>query len=245
MRAPENTLAAVSSALAAGVDLIEVDVRTTADGQAVLLHDRDLAGTTDGRGYVDVTPWSVVRTLDAGSRFGPGFAGEPVPLLADVLDLVDGRVRLNLDLKSAAAIPVVARLLVATGRTADVVVSGCTGSWVRAVRSAHRDLTVLLNLNRGQKAVARAGWRAPLRWWLTVGARRAGVPGINVPHQWVDRALVEAMARQGRTIWAFTVDDPARARQLAGMGVAAVTTNDPAAMVAAFAGNDGGAPGTT
>jgi glycerophosphoryl diester phosphodiesterase len=142
---------------------------------------------------------------------------------------------------------VVAELLRSTDREPDVVISGCPARWVRAVRIACPGATVLLNLHRGQRLVARLGWRWLLRRWLVRQARRAEVGVVNVAHCWVDRRLVEALAEDGRAVWAFTVDDPARAAELAGMGVAAVTTNQPARMVAAFAGadrSDGGAPAT-
>ena len=72
---------------------------------------------------------------------------------------------------------------------------------------------------------------------------------MNVAHCWVDRPLVEALARDGRAVWTFTVDDPVRAAELAALGVAAITTNQPARMVAAFGGRgqdgDGVTPATT
>ena len=170
--APENTLAAVRSALAAGVDLIEVDVRVTADGQAVLLHDRDLSKTTDGHGLVEDLTYDEVRRLDAGSWFGDRFVGEPVPLLSDALDLTAGRVRLNVDVKTAAAIPAVSELLLATGRGAEVVISGCPASWVRRFRATSPGATVLLNLDRWLRLVARLRWRWLLRHWLAAQARR-------------------------------------------------------------------------
>ena len=49
-QAPENTLAAIRKAMAIGVDMIEIDVRQTRDGAIVLMHDRTLNRTTNGKG---------------------------------------------------------------------------------------------------------------------------------------------------------------------------------------------------
>lgn len=98
--APENTLAAVAAARDAGADWIEVDVRFTADGVPVVIHDRTVDRTTAGEGTVADLPASSVTGLDAGSWFGPGFAGEPVPTFAALCaDLAAHGGRLLLELK--------------------------------------------------------------------------------------------------------------------------------------------------
>lgn len=84
--APENTLPAASCAFAAGFDWVELDVRTSADGELVVIHDADAGRTTDGSGLVIDTPVAELRALDAGGWFHPHFSGVPVPTLAEMLD---------------------------------------------------------------------------------------------------------------------------------------------------------------
>jgi glycerophosphoryl diester phosphodiesterase len=86
--APENTLPALAGAVLAGATLVEFDVRTTADGVPVVIHDRTVDRTTDGSGQVWDLMLDEVRALDAGSWFSPAFAGLRVPLLSEVLDLL-------------------------------------------------------------------------------------------------------------------------------------------------------------
>lgn len=81
-RAPENTLSAFREAVAAGVDMVELDVQLTADGEVVVFHDADLRRTTNGKGRVAEARWDEVRQLDAGAWFGGRFRGERVPTLA-------------------------------------------------------------------------------------------------------------------------------------------------------------------
>lgn len=84
--APENTLPAASCAFAAGFDWVELDVRTSADGQLVVIHDTAVDRTTDGSGLVVELPMSELRELDAGGWFDPHFAGVRLPLLSEMLD---------------------------------------------------------------------------------------------------------------------------------------------------------------
>ncbi|WP_449278409.1 glycerophosphodiester phosphodiesterase [Leucobacter sp. GX24907] len=87
--APENTLAATHIAARQGADFIEVDLQLTADREVVLMHDPDLARTTNGEGLVTERTLAEIRSLDAGSWFAKSFAGEPVPTLAEFIDAIE------------------------------------------------------------------------------------------------------------------------------------------------------------
>src|SRR5688572_15046907 len=82
--APENTLAACFAA-EGKADLVEVDVRVSSDGKLVLMHDASVDRTTDGTGAVSGKTLAQLKLLDAGSWFAPGFAGERIPLLEEML----------------------------------------------------------------------------------------------------------------------------------------------------------------
>lgn len=84
---PENTLAAFQGAIDAGADYFELDVRTTSDGNRVILHDSKLDRTTDGTGEVAQHTFQDVRALDAGSKFSAAFTGTKVPALDEALEL--------------------------------------------------------------------------------------------------------------------------------------------------------------
>jgi glycerophosphoryl diester phosphodiesterase len=89
---PENTLRAFRRALEIGADGIELDIHATADRVPVVIHDRNLARTTNGQGNVDELPLTTVAQLDAGR-------GERVPTFDEVLDLVGDRVHLDVEVK--------------------------------------------------------------------------------------------------------------------------------------------------
>jgi len=102
---PENTLTAFRAALDASVDMIELDVLLSKDRKMVVIHDPALERTTNGKGPVGERTVAELKELDAGSWFDPQFAGERVPTLEDVLDLVDGQVPVNIEIKRAAYEP--------------------------------------------------------------------------------------------------------------------------------------------
>ena len=97
--APENTLSSIQMAISEGALMIEMDVQTTLDKELVVFHDSVLGRTTNGHGYVQQTPLSEIRTLDAGSWFNEKFASERVPLVGEALDMIQGHCYLNLEVK--------------------------------------------------------------------------------------------------------------------------------------------------
>jgi len=100
--APENTLGGLRIACTVGIPGIEVDVRFTADSVPVLMHDRDVARTSNGTGYVDKSTIAQLKLLDVGSWFGPEFVGERIPTLIDFLRAAAecGFDHIQLDMKS-------------------------------------------------------------------------------------------------------------------------------------------------
>ena len=97
--APENTWASFDLAVSLGVDAIETDVRATSDGELILLHDERLSRTTSGEGFVRDTPWSVIKSLDAGAWFHQDFQGARVPLFGETLERYGKQIPLIIEVK--------------------------------------------------------------------------------------------------------------------------------------------------
>jgi len=97
--APENTMIAMMKAIEAGAEFSELDVQETRDGVVVLLHDGSLKKTTGLDRNIWEMPYDSLVGLDAGSWFGPDFKDEPIPTLESVIDAVDGKMKLNIELK--------------------------------------------------------------------------------------------------------------------------------------------------
>jgi len=106
--APENTLVAFKMSLDIGVQGLELDVQRCASGELVVIHDELVNRTTNGVGLVQDITYDELKRLDAGSFWHEeyedagkvNFKGEQIPLLKDVLDLVDGKAFVNVELKN-------------------------------------------------------------------------------------------------------------------------------------------------
>jgi glycerophosphoryl diester phosphodiesterase len=96
--APENTLAAFELALAQGADGIELDVKLSADGQVVVIHDASVDRTTGAHGKVKDMPLAELRALSAGRFFAEKFSGEKIPMLEEVFEAFKKRLFINVEL---------------------------------------------------------------------------------------------------------------------------------------------------
>jgi glycerophosphoryl diester phosphodiesterase len=96
--APENTLSAFKLAVEKRADAVEFDVKLTADGQVIVLHDQTVDRTTSGSGNVAKLPLSALQELDAGVQFPGQFPGERIPSLEEVFETVGRQIYMNVEL---------------------------------------------------------------------------------------------------------------------------------------------------
>ncbi|HXG40971.1 MAG TPA: glycerophosphodiester phosphodiesterase family protein [Candidatus Limnocylindrales bacterium] len=222
---PENTIAAYRRAIELGAEMIEADVRRTADDALVLLHDATLARTTDGRGPVGCSTLAEVRRLDAGSWFGAAFAGETVPTLDELLDLAEAeRITLCLEAKGestgeATAVAVeIARRVVRRRATDRVVLS----SFDHAALASARRLVPELAL-----APDRLPERGPLAAREAVGqASRIGAEVLQVHHAELSDELVAVARAAGIALWAWPTTLPAEIERAQALGVDGLMGDD-------------------
>jgi glycerophosphoryl diester phosphodiesterase len=97
--APENTMAAFRAAMEAGADYIELDVQHTRDGQIVVLHDADFMRMGGDLRKIAALTGVEVAGIDIGRKYDPAFTGQHAPTLEDVIDLVRGQMKINIELK--------------------------------------------------------------------------------------------------------------------------------------------------
>lgn len=234
--APENTLAAFRAAIALGADMVELDVHPTADRRLAVIHDESIDRTCDGRGFVREMTLAEIQTFDAGIWWGPGFAGERVPALEEVLALTRGRARVNVEVKAPQGgerpgrveDDVVAPLLAAldaAGTRREVLVSSFDPVVLRAVRAAARDLPLGVLLEA--RVEGPAGFRPDrLEPYLAVAAE---VSAFSLHPYWrfLGRRAVRAVHEAGLKVYPWTVKRETDIRRLVGLGVDGVITNHP------------------
>ncbi|MEF2246778.1 MULTISPECIES: glycerophosphodiester phosphodiesterase [unclassified Paenibacillus] len=97
--APENTMAAFKLALEQQCDAIELDVHLSKDGKIIVCHDATVDRTTNGKGHIHEMTVDQIKALDAGSWFDAKYAGEQIPLLEEVFDLVPPHIMINVEVK--------------------------------------------------------------------------------------------------------------------------------------------------
>lgn len=98
---PENTMLAFRKAIEQGADGIELDVQFTKDQKLVVLHDDSIDRTSNGRGNLEDATLEELLQLDFGSFKGEQFAGEKIPLLSEVLQLIkESGILLNIEIKN-------------------------------------------------------------------------------------------------------------------------------------------------
>ena len=209
--APENTLAGIERALAAGADGVEVDVRRTADGRLVVIHDATVARTTDGRGSVARMSFDTLRGLDAGD-------GERVPSLEEVVLAVRGRGELFVEVKDPGCAVDAARLVARTGDVRECLVKCFDHRPLAAVRAAAP------GLRTGCLLVGRPADPVTL-------ARVAGADVLSLDHAWLDADLVDACHSAGVAVCAWTCNAPRAARRLRSIGVDWLVTDVPSRLV--------------
>ncbi|MBL1084872.1 glycerophosphodiester phosphodiesterase [Streptomyces actinomycinicus] len=241
--APENTLAAIDKAAELGFTWVENDVQRTKDGRLVVLHDDSLQRTTNVEDvFPGRAPWKVkdftaaeVARLDAGSWFSPAYAGARVPTLDQYLRRVEGNHgKLLLEIKNPELYPGIEqetlKLLgnegwLDRGHLERLIVQSFSAGSVRTVHELRPAVTTAY---LGTPTVAQLHWFArftdlinPSYGSLSLGYV-AAVHAFDGPH---DKPL---------GVFAWTVNDAATARLVAGYRVDGVITNKPDVVRAAL-----------
>jgi glycerophosphoryl diester phosphodiesterase len=224
--APENTLPAFEAAIRSGADGVELDVQYSSDGHLVVIHDLTLEALTNGTGRVTAHPLAALRVLDAGSHFGPEFAGTRIPLLNEVLDLVRGKLLVNVELKvpdrgSAGLGAEVVKTVRAHGMADQVVISSFNPFELRKAKTVGPEIECALLV-----AHDLPGW---MRWGVTRRYSRAD--GVHPESVMVDMAYAAWARNAHLPLRVWTVDDEAEMRRLIALGVDAVITDLPDRML--------------
>ncbi len=96
--APENTVPSFELAATHQADFVELDAKMSKDGVVMVIHDQTVDRTTDGTGKVNELTLSDLKSLDAGVKFNPKFAGVKIPTLDEVFEAVGTKLMVNVEL---------------------------------------------------------------------------------------------------------------------------------------------------
>ncbi|MEC0201719.1 glycerophosphodiester phosphodiesterase family protein [Paenibacillus lautus] len=220
-KAPENTRAAIQMAMDEPfVHWMEIDVQLTQDGVPVVIHDFSVDRTTTGKGKVKDLTWQQIRRMDAGEWKGRQFRGEQVPSLDEVLQLVKGRLKLNIELK-----------------TSGDMYPGLEKAVLERIH-AHRMLSDVVLTSFEPKALIKAKELDPeVKTGLIIDAHPRNLVArlkqmkcsfLSIGYSHLDAAFASDLVKNGITPMAWTVDDAKSMRSLARMNPAImICTNRP------------------
>lgn len=217
--APENTLAAVKLGYELGAEAVEVDVYLTKDHKIIALHDRTTKRTGDAEYAVAETDSEVLRGLDVGSWKDSKYAGEKMPFLEELLEVVPQGRKLVIEVKSGPEILPYLEEQIA--------------------KSSIKDRLVLISFNL--EVVKEGKKRMPFlpTYWLLGSfnqysmaeavkiAEDNNFEGLDVNYNLVTPGFVKAMREADLEIYVYTVNDREVARILRDLKVDAITTDRP------------------
>ena len=223
--APENTLAAFHKALEVGADAIELDVRLTRDGRVVVIHDRRVDRTTTGKGPVGSYTCGELKSLDAGSWYGPQFEGERVPTLEEVFEVLPHEFPIYVELKARgpgawSLVRAVVKLIRDHKRYVSTMVASFNPVPLAFLRVIEPRIIRGYIWSARHPLPMRARWLSPLvdPHWLA--------PDRHT----LTRDIISKFHAQGKPVAAWDLDAGDNMKELMEMGLDAVVTDHPAVL---------------
>ncbi len=226
--APENTLPAVELGWQQGADAVEVDIHQTSDGKIVAIHDSDTKRVTGQQGVVADMRLAELNLLDAGSWKGADWSGTRIPTLEQVLETVPPGKTLVVEIKcSRDVLPELERVLDASGKREQVMLIAFDYDTISEAkrRMPDRRCYWLYGFSAREAETYHVRSQAD----LLRRVQQAALDGLDVRHsgEWT-ADLADALRKQGKTLYVYTVNDADQARRLRDAGVAGITTDRPA-----------------
>ena len=218
--APENTLAAFRVGASYGYRAFECDVKLSADGVPFLLHDSTLERTTSGHGAASALPWSALSRLDAGGWHGRTFAGEPIPSFAAIARFcLRNDFALDVEIKPSPGNEQETGRVVAAmaavlwdGASTPPLLTSFQPAALEGARAGAPQLPRALLLDS-----LRSGWLDQ--------AQALGCVAIVTNYSVMDAGVLGRIHAAGMRALVYTVNDPAEARRLDGMGIDGIVTD--------------------
>ncbi len=209
---PENTLLSIQKAIDLGVDQVEIDVHLTRDQHLVVIHDTTVDRTTDGQGAIADFTLAAVKQLDAGK-------GECIPTLQEVMDLVRGKVILQIELKGPDTAEPVIQAVKQNNMENEVLLTSFVHDRLREARQINP------NLRLG------ALWGNPPPD-ACEQAIDMGTEAIHIQHLNIDSQLVREAHAHGLKIRAWNPDTVEEIQRVVDLGVDAIGSNRPDLLIA-------------
>ncbi len=220
--APENTLIAARVAWELGADGTELDIHLTADNEIVVIHDKTSKRTTGVNLSVAETKYEDLKKLDAGSWKDPKYAGEPIPLLKDILKALPTGKTLYIEIKSDIKIvQELVKLLQDYPKRDQLRIIAFDFDTIVEAKQSCPDIPCYY-----LKTIVLAHQYKSFVQQL----QSNGLDGADLNHNTITKDLVAALKAKGMVCLAWTVNSPEKAQKLHEMGVVGITSDEPGLM---------------
>ena len=227
--APENTIAAIEKALDIGAGMIEIDVRQTKDSVVVVLHDGSIDRTTDGTGDIDDLLFDDLKDVDAGDWFTGAYKGQRIPTLEQVLDVVDGKARLLIEVKEGhkkykGIEERIVQAIHDKGAQSWCIVQSFERDVVTRVKAIDPTLTVLQLL-----VMKVPGLPILIEDSVKIGKLEGyeDIDGIAINHRFINTRRLKKLKEEGLLVYVWTVNSREDMEVMIELGVDGIITDQP------------------
>jgi glycerophosphoryl diester phosphodiesterase len=218
---PENTLASFKKALAFPfVKMIELDVYAIPSGQLMVIHDNKVDRTTNGQGYVMESSFEYLRSLDArggGAKATSGGEREKIPTLNEVLDLIDRKVKVNIELKGEHTADhvnnIIEEYLAKGWKHDDFLVSSFNHEELRKFKQLMPEIPVGVNFDGIPLGYAQY-------------AQGLNAYSIHLSVDFANKAIVADAHRRGIKVFCWTLTEADEIERMRKLGVDGMFVND-------------------
>jgi len=207
---PENTIRSFRKALEIGVDAVELDVRKTKDNKLVVIHDADVKRTTDGKGLVSELTLTEIKAFSTEK-------GEKIPTLEEVLDFLDKKVKILIELKEVGVERQVLTAIGERGVKKNVIIVSFIEEALQKVRELDKDV---------ETGLIYARHKNPLKTALELKANYL-LPLYRFTHT----ANVQKAHENGLKVLVWTINKPEEIAEYAKKGVDGIASDKPDILV--------------
>lgn len=225
--APENTLASVKKAIELGADMIEVDVHLSKDNKLIVCHDANLKRTTGKDLLIKNASYNEIQKLDAGTWFSKEFIGEKIPLLEEVINTVNGKCKLLIEIKKGSKeYPGIEQLVIELIKNLNAE-SFC---FMHTFAQAAVFTWSAFNSNVPVSYLKVSG---PFKIWTNklmhsrLASDSVNCYSNNYYYRFVTKRFVKKVHKHNQKIFVWTVNNKRAMKRMVKAGVDGIITNDP------------------
>jgi len=219
---PENTLLAFQKAIDLGVDMLELDVQITLDGEIVVCHDPHLDRFTGASDFLRDHPYKTLLEYDVGAWMSPKFSGLKIPTLAEVFEIVPLETLINIEIKHEASSffnweteKAVLEKIRTYGREKQVLISAFNPMIVNRIRKLAPDISTAYLITQKLN---------PLLIFLLYRVRASY---IHVDFRYLKPNIIKALERNGLKVLSYTLNTPSEFQAAYDLGLKGIITDFP------------------